>query len=128
MPEVKAGFNSEEVWKSYLAGIGEPYQTPNGLIANRSTFNLYGQIVYGNPFGEYEYSPKSGRYEYRYLGYASDGVTPVTNTWFRDDPGGAEGNFNTYTYLTVSGAAASWETITKDALKNHMLYSFVSYD
>jgi hypothetical protein len=126
-------FTDYSHFKEYLISTyGKTTDANNKYEANWSIYQNYDhQIVYGSPSdvpgNESAYVSSTGRTEYRYLGYAYNGTTAVTNTYFRADPGTDGTNPTQWTFRDVNGAPQTWENITGDQ-RNHMKSATLSYN
>lgn len=92
----------------------------NNRPAELTTFNFYGLVVYGKPWGDPpKYSDVTKRDEKRYLGWDAEGNN-YTNTYYPNDDRGTKSPLD-WTYIPVSDAQSSWDAVKDTEHKNFML-------
>ncbi|MFZ5351273.1 MAG: PKD domain-containing protein [Bacillota bacterium] len=123
-------FNNDDDFLRYLTSVGAPLINDNSKPASRTTFNIYGLIVYGeitevssNPKW---YNPDTKREEYKWLGWDRTGEL-VTNTYYKNTARGSKTPAE-WEYVVVDPLGVSWQAQMDDDQKLHMQNSDLSYE
>lgn len=118
-------FATQQEFFDYLKSIGVRTTTVDGSkSASMATYNLYGLIVYGQPFGEWGKNRTGtspcvvGQAYQRYLGYDAKN-NAVTNSCFPNDAD-AGGSLTTRTWVPI-GDGSSWNGLSSSQT-NQLLY------
>lgn len=111
---------SEQSFNAYVQSLGKPLsivKDGNEYAVSYSTYNYYGVIAYGSPFGEYKKrnrDPTDGvcihnEFYFRNLGYNEDNGT-VTNPCFQNDANGT-GPIEDRNWQVVDNGLTTWNQI-----------------